>query len=144
MYSDFIEATEGDDTMNGVEWGRDPIAAKDGVKCNANIVLCSVGAKIPKTSTAPAVNIVPKLQLPKKALAEWGKDFLTSVHIKYKATDKIVMSEPSQYKIDRFFEYLPKKVYKQTTAISEKFVADNIDNQPRLTIGSITIKWILL
>ena len=100
LYDDFTEATKDDDTMNGVEWGKDAVAAKDGVKCNANIVLCNVGAKIPATGTAEAVNIAPKLQFPKKAFAEWGKDYLTSVHIKYKATDKIVASEPSQYKID--------------------------------------------
>ena len=88
--------------------------------------------------------IAPKLQFPKQSLAEWGNEFLTSVHIKYKGYDKIVISEPSKMKIDRFFEYLPKKVHEQTTAISEKFVADNRENNPRLVAGNITIKWILL
>ena len=140
LYTDFTEATAVDHTMNGVEWGRDPVAAKDGVKCKANIVLCSVGAKIPQTSTAAAVTINPKLQFPKQALAKWVKEYLTSVHIKYKGCDKIVVSEPSQYKIDRFFEFLPKTVHEQTAAISEKFVVDNRDTQPRLMVGNVTIK----
>ena len=66
--------------------------------------------------------IAPKLQFPKKALAEWGKDYLTSAHVKYKATDKIVASEQSQYKVDRYFEYMPKKVYQQTASIAQNFI----------------------
>ena len=106
--------------------------------------MCNVGAKIPATGTTDAVVIAPKLQFPQKALAEWGKDYLTSVHIKYKATDKIVASEPSQYKIDRYFEFLPRKVFEKVAAIAQKFVVDNRDTYPRLTIRNITMKWILL
>ena len=69
---------------------------------------------------------------------------MTSAHLKYKATDKIIASEPSQYKVDRFFEYLPKKVYQQTTLIAQKFVAGHAIDHPRLTAGNVTIKWILL
>ena len=106
--------------------------------------MCSIGAKIPATVTTEAVVIALKLQFPKKALAEWGKDYLTSVHIKYKATDKIIASEPSQYKVDRYFEYLPKKVYQQTATIAQKFVTYNRGDHPRLTTGNVTMKWILL
>ena len=68
LYDEFIDATKDDEAMNGVEWGREAIAATDGVKCNANIVLCSAGAKIPATGATEAVVIAPKLQFPKKAL----------------------------------------------------------------------------
>ena len=65
LYDEFTEATKDDEAMNGVEWGREAIVATDGVKCNANIVLCSVGAKIPATGTTEAVVIAPNLQFPK-------------------------------------------------------------------------------
>ena len=68
---------------------------------------------------------------------------MTSAHLKYKATDKIIASEPSQYQVDRYFEYLPKKVFEQTTSIAQKFVTDNCVEHQRLTAGNVTVKWIL-
>ena len=47
-------------------------------------------------------------------------------------------------KIDRFFDYLPKLVYDTRHAIATKFAADNVDDNPGLTDGHVTIKWILL
>ena len=61
-----------------------------------------------------------------------------------KGGDKILISEPSKMRIDRFFEYLPKKIHDQTDAISLKFVADNSTGNPGLTRGHVTIKWILM
>ena len=55
-----------------------------------------------------------------------------------------MISEPSKMKIDRFFDYLPKKVHDTRHAISTKFAADNVTNNPGLTAGHVTIKWILM
>ena len=46
LYDAFTEANKDDEAMNGVEWGKEAVAAADGVKCNANNVLCNVGDKI--------------------------------------------------------------------------------------------------
>ena len=43
-------------------------------------------------------------------------------------------------KIDRFFEYLPKKIHDTKNEIATKFVADNAG----LVTGHATIKWILM
>ena len=45
--------------------------------------------------------------------------------------------------IDRFFEYLPKKVHDTRHAIATKFAADNVDDNPGLIASHVTIKWIL-
>ena len=61
----------------GVEWGRDNTPTSNGIRCNANIVLMSVGAKIPEAGSRLAKDIPPRLQYPKVAIAEWGDEFLT-------------------------------------------------------------------
>ena len=37
-----------------------------------------------------------------------------------------------------------KKVFEQTATIAQKFVTDNRDNHPILTVGNVIMKWILL
>ena len=108
------------------------------------MVIASVGAKIPEATGRAAKAIEPRLQFPKEALAEWGNKFLTSSHIKYKVGDRILISEASKMKIDRFFDYFPKLVYDTRHTIAAKFTADNVDDNPGLTVGNVTIKWILL
>ena len=111
LFSAFGDHNKDDDDIAGVEWGRDNTPTSNGIICNANIILASVGAKIPANGSGVATEIEPKLQFPKQSLAEWGNKFLTSAQVKYKGGDKILISEPSKMKIDRFFEYLPKKVH---------------------------------
>ena len=68
LYTDFIDATKDDSTMMGVQWGRENETTKEGsIKCNANVVLAIVGAKIPQTSADPEVLIAPKLYFPKQS-----------------------------------------------------------------------------
>ena len=144
LFTEFIEHNKDVESAAGVEWGKENTPTSNGIRCNASIVLASVGARIPENGQRAAKDIEPKLQYPKEALAEWGNEFLTSSHIKYKGGDRILISEPSKMKIDRFFDYLPKKVHDTRHAISTKFAADNVTNNPGLTAGHITIKWILL
>ena len=140
LFSAFGDHNKDDDYVAGVELARDNTPTSNGIRCNANVVLASVGAKIPAIGSGAATEIEPKLQFPKTSLAEWGNEFLTSAHVKYKGGDRILISEPSKMRIDRFFEYLPKKVHATTEAICAKFVEDNKPNHTRLPTGHVTIK----
>ena len=64
--------------------------------------------------------------------------------IKYKGGDRILISEPSKMKIDRYFEFLPKKVHDTRHAIATKFVKKNVGTSPGLTTNHVTIKYILM
>ena len=86
--------------MNDVEWGKEAAAATDGLKCNFNMILCAVRGEIPGQNGGVATIVERKLYFPKTTVGVWIKKHLTTAHIKYKTIDKIVSSEPSQYKVD--------------------------------------------
>ena len=96
LHNSFKTDNANDASMKEVEWGKDNVAAVDGFKCNTTIVLCEVKASVPGRNGDEEQAIAGKLYFPKKTLGGWIKDYLTTAHIKYKATDKIVTSEPSQ------------------------------------------------
>lgn len=121
LLTDFKRNNTDDNTMNEVEWGKETSTTAEMFKCNINMVLCKVSPRIPGISGAEAVTLDGKLYFPKTTLGEWVKEYLTTAHIKYKTTDKIVASEPSTYKMDRYFEYLPKKVHLQEAVIAQNF-----------------------
>ena len=52
LYTAFKNDNTDDTTMNEVEWGKEAAAASDGFKCNINMVLYGVGAKIPGEDAA--------------------------------------------------------------------------------------------
>ena len=62
LFTSFGEHNPDDETIAGVEWGKENVATQNGIRCNANIVLASVGAKIPLSGSGAAVEIEPKLQ----------------------------------------------------------------------------------
>ena len=70
LFTAFGEHNPDDEDVAGVEWGRDNTPTSNGIRCNANIVLASVGAKIPAIGSGAATEIEPKLQYPKASLAE--------------------------------------------------------------------------
>ena len=70
LYISFSEHNQRDENVAGVEWGRENAPTSNGIRSNANIVLASVGARIPANGQIAAKVIEPKLQFPKKALAE--------------------------------------------------------------------------
>ena len=70
--------------------------------------------RIPGISGAEAVTLDGKLYFPKTTLGEWVKEYLTTAHIKYKTTDKIVASEPSHIKwIITLNTYQKRYIYKK-------------------------------
>ena len=56
-------------------WSKRLLSRRNGIRCNANIVLASVGAKIPANGAV-------------QALAEWGNEFLTTSQVIYKGGDQ--------------------------------------------------------
>ena len=60
LFTSFGEHNQGDDSMAGVEWARENTPTSNGIRCNANIVLASVGAKIPANGSVGAKEIEPK------------------------------------------------------------------------------------
>ena len=133
-----------DEIVAGVEWAKENAPTSNGIRCNANITLAMVGAKIPASGSRAVKEVDPVLIYPYDALAEWGNKFLTSSLVKYKGGNKVLISEPSKMKIDTFFKFLPKMVYDTRNAIASKFVTDYLADNPGLAVGQVTIKWILM
>ena len=94
-----------------VRWGQDSDAKDCSYRCNANIVLIELGAKIPalEDGSRLAKEVSPIYQLPLKTLGEWGLDNLTCSQSTYKGMDRVLISEPSRMPVPRFYEYLPKR-----------------------------------
>ena len=120
--------------VNGIQWGQNSAPTANGLRCNANLVLISIGAKIPELGTRQAKDIAPTFQYPMEAITEWGEEYLTAAHTQYKGQDRVLISEPSKMKVDRYYEYLPKKIHDTRMAVVTKYVADNSTDNPGLAI----------
>ena len=72
-YDKFYAANGGVDKFKQVKWGVDSSPTSCGIRCNANIVLLQIGAKIPASAdgTRPEKEIRPIIQYPLEALGEW-------------------------------------------------------------------------
>ena len=143
-FTKFQTANGGVDELRQVKWGLDSSPTSCGIRCNANIVLLSIGAKIPAEGTRPLKDIDPVIQYPLKTLGEWGTEFLTCSHTTYKEIDRVLISEPSKMMVPRYYEYLPKKIHDTRNEVCEKFVADNLVGNPGLEAKYVTVKYILL
>ena len=51
LFTTFGTDNAGDDDMAGVEWGREAVTNTNGIRCNANVILAIVGARIPLGAT---------------------------------------------------------------------------------------------
>ena len=109
------------------------------MKCNFNVVLGAIQGSIPGQNGGQAVAVERKLYFPKATVAKWINKHLTTAHIKYKTVDKIVSSEPSQYKVDRYFEYLPTKVLEVEAEMVQKSITSNICYAIRDTKAKINL-----
>ena len=112
-FNQFHDANETVDELKQIKWGIDSSPTSCGIRCNANIVLLSIGAKIPASAdgSRPLKDINPIIQYPLKALGEWGIEYLTCSHSTYKGMDRVLISEPSKMVVPRYYEYLPKKIH---------------------------------
>ena len=110
--------------FKNVKWGFDGDAKDCGYKCNANIVLIELGAKIPGLDDGSRLEkeVTPIYQFPLQVLGEWGLENLTCSHSTYKGMDRVLISEPSRMPVPRFYEYLPKKIHDKRNEECEKFV----------------------
>merc|ERR1712030_157947 len=78
-YDKFIARSGNLNDFRNVKWGLDGEGKDCGFRCNANIVLLEIGAKIPALEHGSRnVNDVNQIYVfPLKTLREWGLDHLT-------------------------------------------------------------------
>ena len=102
-FNQFHTADANVDELNQIKWGVDSSPTSCGIRCNANVVLLSVGARIPASDDGTRLLkiIDPILQYPLKALGEWGNEYLTCSHSSYKGMDRVLISEPSKMLVPR-------------------------------------------
>ena len=113
-YDKFLAGRNNLTDFRNVKWGLDGEGNDCGIRCNANIVLLEIGAKIPALADGSrgVKEITPIYVFPAKTLREWGVANLTCSHSSYKGMDRVMISEPSRMPVPRFYEYLPKNVFK--------------------------------
>ena len=72
------------------KWAIENNPTANGIRCNANVVLANVGAKIPNSNNPNNTTMIgPVLVFPKEALANLGSNYLTTSHITYKGGDRV-------------------------------------------------------
>ena len=91
MYTNRYKEVDG---YKQVKWGVDSSPTSCGIRCNANIVLMQVGAKIPALANGsrPEKEVASIIHYPLEAIGEWGKEYLTCSHTKYKGYDRVLIS----------------------------------------------------
>ena len=109
-YDKFYATYGGMDEFRQVKWGVDSAPTSCGIRCNANIVLLQIGARIPASEDGARAEkeIRPIIQYPLKAMGEWGIDYLTCSHSLYKGMERVLISEPSKMIVPRYYKYYPK------------------------------------
>ena len=145
-YNRFTTANGSVDDLANVRWCTDNTPSTCLSRCNGNIVLLEIGAKIPASEDGnrPENTIPPIIRYPKTALAAWGLEYLTVSHTTYKGMDRILISEPSKMPVPRYFEYLPKKIHDTKIAECTSFVTEKVSTNPGLELKYVTIKFILM
>ena len=141
----FQTDSTGKDAIFGVEWAIENNPTANGIRCNANIVIGSVGARIPNSNNPANPTVIDTvLVFPKEVQGSWGNKYLTTSHVTYKGGDRVLFSEPSKMKIGKFYEYLPKEVHDTPNTIAEKLVADKIGDNPNLIKRHVVVKWVTM
>ena len=145
-FDKFTTAYGNVEDLNNVRWCTDSTPSSCLVRCNANIVLLEIGAKIPAATdgSRPENVIPPIIRYPKTALGEWGLEYLTVAHTTYKGMDRILISEPAKMPVPRYYEYLPKKIHDTRIAECTQFVTEKVSANPGLRLEYVTIKFILI
>ena len=140
----FIERHKDDPILCNVRWSAEDNLAKAPSRCNGNLVLLALGAKVSQTRDQPAINIPSVYVLPREALGKWSQKYLKVAHSHYKGYDRALITEPSKSKIPRFFDYVPRLVFESADTEIAKFVEEFKDDNPGLTAGHVQIRYILM
>ena len=144
-YDKFMASRKNLTDFRSVKWGVDGEGHDCGIRCNGNIVLLEIGAKIPSSrSGGSAKHVAPVYVYPAKSLKEWGVKQLSVAQSSYKGFDRVMISEPSRKPVPRFYEYLPKDVFKTRDEEVEKFVAENVAAYEELKKEHVTVKFIMM
>ena len=132
--------------LRNVKWGLDGDTKDCGYRCNANIVLMEIGAKIPASEDGnrDEKEVAPIYHYPLQALGEWGLDHLTCSHSTYKGMDRVLISEPSRMPVPRFYEYLPKKIHDIRNEECDKFVTEFTGANAGLKREYVTVRFLLM
>ena len=134
-----------DDTeMCNVLWSADDNLKEAPSRCNGNLVLIALGAKVNQNGDQPAIEIPNVYILPREAIGNWSKKHLKVTHSHYKGHDRVLLAEPAKYEIPRFFDYVPKLVFESVGAEVAKFVEEFKDAHPGLTAGHVKVRYILM
>jgi hypothetical protein len=123
-YDKFLASKTNITDFRNVKWGVDDELNNCDIRCNGNIVLLEIGGRIPpKRSGLSEKKVAPIYVYPAASLKEWGLKQLSVAQSSYKGFDRVMISEPSRKQVPRFYEYLPKNVFKTrdfTTIITGK------------------------
>ena len=114
-YDKFIRLYGAVDDLSNVKWSMDPAPTAVACRCNANLVLLEIGARVPQEGDRVENTIPTILVLPKKALGEWSRKYLMVSHSQYKGLDRVLISEPAKMKVPRFLITYPKWCMTQWT-----------------------------
>ena len=142
-YDRFMASRNNITDFRSVKWGVDGEGNDCEIRCNGNIVLLEVGARIPNGRQA-AKNVDPVYVFPAKSLKDWGLKQLSVTQSSHKGFDRVMISEPSRKQVPRFYEYLPINVFKTRDEEIEKFIADNIAEFEALKKEHVTCKFIMM
>ena len=140
----FINKHKDDPMMCNVMWSADNNLAIAPSRCNGNLVLLEMGARVSQSGAQQAIDIPNIYILPRKALGEWSQKYLKVAHSHYKGHDRVLITEPAKCKIPRFFDYVPKLVYDSVDEEITKFVEANAPDNPGLTSDHVTVRFILM
>ena len=133
----FTDRHKDDPVMCNVLWSADDNLAKAPSRCNGNLVLLALGAKVNQNGDQPAIEIPNVYVLPREALGKWSQKYLKVTHSHYKGHDRVLITEPAKCKVPRFFDYVPKLVFESVDAEVAKFVEEFKDDNPGLTAGHV-------
>merc|ERR1712030_205963 len=95
-YDKFLASRNNLTDFRNVKWGVDGEGNDCGIRCNGNIVLLEVGARIPVAGRQAAKNVSPVYVYPAESLKEWGIKQLSVAQSSYKGFDRVMISEPSR------------------------------------------------
>ena len=76
-YHDKFQSLYGSvDDLCNVKWSMDAAPTSVAARCNGNLILLEIGAKVPPEGDRQVKTIPTILVLPRKALGEWSRKYL--------------------------------------------------------------------
>ena len=112
----------------------------EGQRCNFPVIICELEGTIPGT-TPKKVNAKYYTDLEEKG--KWIDKYLTSASYEYKNISKVVSSETSKYKVQKYFNYLPQTVLNAAGKHQADYITSYCGIYNSLAAEHIAVSWIL-